>query len=90
MFPADAFAFTKGAPAIYRATAKAERAFCASCGTPLTFRHVDSAEMVDVTAGSLDDPNAVRPNDHIWESARLAWLHLDDNLKRWPGELGEG
>ena len=89
MFPADAFAFTRGTPAIYRATAKAERAFCPACGTPLTFRHVDSADKVDVTVGSLDDPNAVTPDDHIWVSAQLRWLHCDDGLPRHPGERGE-
>lgn len=85
-FRFEAFAFTKGSPAIYKATDKAERTLCARCGTQLTFRHVESSHMVDVTVGSLDDPSAVRPDDHIWESSRLPWLHIDDGLPRWPGE----
>ena len=85
-FPADTFAFTEGEPGVYRATNKAERTFCRDCGTPLTFRHVESAHQVDVTAGSLDNAEAVRPIDHIWNSATLGWLRLDDDLPRFPGE----
>jgi hypothetical protein len=85
-FPVDAFAFVKGTPAIHRATAKAERAFCPACGTQLTFRHADSAQQIDVTAGSLDDPEAVRPDAHIWIASRLPWLALADGLPRYQGE----
>jgi hypothetical protein len=89
-FPAEAFAFTKGTPAVYHATDKAERTFCPACGTQLTFRHVESRHMVDVTVGSLDDPDAVAPGDHIWTSAQVAWLHMDDGLPRYRDERDEG
>jgi hypothetical protein len=89
-FPAEAFAFTKGTPAVFKATPKAERTFCPVCGTQLTFRHVESWHMVDVTVGSLDDPGAVAPGDHIWTSAQVAWLHMDDGLPRYRGERNEG
>jgi hypothetical protein len=85
-FPAGSFAFTQGAPRIYQATDKAERSFCPDCGTPLTFRHVDSAHQVDVTAGSLDNAQDVQPVHHIWDSAKLCWLNMDDGLPRYPGE----
>ena len=85
-FPADSFAFFQGEPAIYRASAKAERTFCPNCGTPLTFRHTESTPQIDVTAGSLEDAQAVRPVHHIWDSARLGWLNMDDGLLRYPGE----
>jgi hypothetical protein len=88
-FPAEAFAFTRGAPAVHKATPKAERAFCAACGTHLTFRHAESPRMIDVTVGSLNDPNVIRPDDHIWTSAQVTWLHLDDSLPRYRGERGE-
>ena len=85
-FPAGSFAITKGAPGRYHASGKAERTFCPDCGSQLTFRHVDSTHQVDVTAGSLDDAEAVRPVDHIWISAQLGWLRIDDGLPRYPGE----
>ncbi|MDP6574220.1 MAG: GFA family protein [Rhodospirillales bacterium] len=88
-FPKDAFAFTEGAPAAYWATDKAERTFCSACGGTLTFVHVESAHQVDVAAGSLDKPGAVRPRDHIWDSSRIPWAHMADGLPRHRGERDE-
>ena len=45
---------------------------------------------MDVTAGSLDAADAVRPQDHIWDSSRLPWLSIDDGLPRHRGERGQG
>ncbi len=89
-YPAGAFAFTKGEPGVFKATDVAERTFCPRCGTQLTFRHQESSHQVDVTAGSLDAADAVRPQDHIWDSSRLPWLSIDDGLPRHRGERGQG
>ncbi len=88
--PADAFAFTRDEPGVFKATEVGERTFCPRCGTQLTFRHDESAHQVDVTVGSLDEAGDVRPRDHIWESSRLPWLAIDDGLPRHRGERGEG
>ncbi len=85
-FPADSFAFTQGDPGIYHASDFAERTFCPNCGTQITFRHVESTHQVDVIAGSLDNAEAVQPVHHIWNSAKLGWLHMDDGLPRYPCE----
>lgn len=80
--PAAAFAFTAGAPAVLRSTPQAERQLCSSCGTALTFRERARPELIDVTAGSLDEPSALRPDEHIWTASQLRWLSLDDDLPR--------
>jgi hypothetical protein len=85
-FPAQSFAFTQGEPGIYRASDFAERTFCPDCGSQLTFRHVESTHRIDVTAGSLDNAEVVHPVHHIWNSAKLGWLRMDDGLPRYPGE----
>ena len=51
---------------------------------------MESAHQVDVTVGSLDDPDAVTPVDHIWASSQVRWLRMDDGLLRHRGERGEG
>jgi hypothetical protein len=79
--PAD-FAFTSGQPSTYRSSAKGQRTHCATCGTQLTFK-LDALDEIDVTAGSLDDPEAVPPHDHTYTSTQLSWLHLDDGLPRY-------
>src|SRR5882757_3478816 len=58
--------FTQGEPAIYRSSPPVQRTFCARCGTPLTYRHDGRAGEVDITIGSLDEPDRVAPADHIW------------------------
>jgi hypothetical protein len=37
---------------------------------------------VDVTVGSLDDPEAVPPQDHTFVDNQLSWVKLDDGLPR--------
>ena len=50
------------------------RGFCPACGTPLTFRYVDSRN-IDLTLGSFDDPYRFTPTSHFGaESWHEAWL----------------
>jgi hypothetical protein len=71
---ADAdFAITQGALAVFRSSAIAERGFCSACGTPLTYRGLDS-DHISVTIGSLDDPAAVAPTGQIAADAAVPWL----------------
>jgi hypothetical protein len=80
---ADAgFAWIKGAPAVYRSSADAERLFCSNCGTQLALR--DEPDYLDVTLASLDEPAAVRPSYHIWTASRIAWFDTVDDLPRYP------
>jgi GNAT superfamily N-acetyltransferase len=81
-FPAAAFTFVTGAPAELRSSAHAVRTFCAACGTALTFREEARPRSVDVTVGSLDEPEALVPRSHTWTVRQLPWLHLDDDLPR--------
>lgn len=69
-------AFTQGEPREF-AWANRFRAFCAQCGTPLTFRAEPESDEIDVTVCSLDNPNAVLPGDHTWTEDRLNWIHPD-------------
>jgi hypothetical protein len=77
-----AFAWTKGEPAVYHSSPKAERLFCPTCGTQLALR--DEPDHMDVTLASLDDPEAVRPSYHIWTASRIGWFDTADDLPRYP------
>lgn len=76
------FAWTRGTPETYLSSTAAARDFCAACGTPLTFRYLDS-EWIDVTLGSLDRPAEVPPGLHLGVESRLPWL---DRLAELPRE----
>lgn len=83
--PATALSFTRGKPRLYRSTPYAERGFCGTCGTPLTFRYLRS-EWTALSIGSLDWPDRVRPEMHWGIESQVPWLALCDGLPRKPIE----
>jgi GNAT superfamily N-acetyltransferase len=78
----DAFAFTSGDPAVLHSTPQATRTFCAACGTALTFQYAAEPSWIDFTVGSLDEPDSLPPDSHIWTSSQLSWLRVEDDLPR--------
>jgi hypothetical protein len=74
--------FTQGAPTVYASSHEAERGFCPSCGTQLTFRRHDYGDRVDVATGSLDDVEAAPPVEQIWTTSRPRWA---GDLSALPG-----
>lgn len=79
----DQFTWTAGAPVRFESSPGVRRAFCAACGTPLTYEAVRIADEVHVTAGTLDDPASAPPTLHVWWEERLSWLHADDGLPKF-------
>lgn len=78
------FSFGDTKPARYKSSPKVSRTFCGSCGTSLTYQHEDRADEVDVTIPTLDDPEQLEPECHIWVSDKLPWLRLEDGLPQYP------
>jgi hypothetical protein len=83
------FRFVLGAPASFASSAPVLRAFCADCGTPLTYRHNDRPDEIDITTCSLDEPEWVPPMHHTWIAQTLPWIHVSDSLPKYSdGETG--
>jgi hypothetical protein len=40
-------------------------------------------DRVQVTLGSLDEPQRVRPDDHVWTQDQLPWFEINDQLRRF-------
>jgi hypothetical protein len=76
------FAWTRGEPASYRSSSIAERGFCGHCGTPLSFRYLET-DKISVTIGSLDHPGRVRPTEQVGIESRVPWL---DEALALPGK----
>ncbi len=76
--------FTKGEMARFRSSSRAVRSFCPNCGTQIAFQEDAKPEITDLTVGSMDEPGAVAPEDHVWTSERIGWLSLDDRLPGVP------
>jgi len=79
-FPVAAFRITRGEPAEFSSSAPVRRTFCAGCGTPLTYRHRDHPDSLDVATCSLDSPGAFPPTHHSWLSHDLPWVKFGDGL----------
>jgi hypothetical protein len=82
MFQQSQVAFTAGKPATYASSGEGKRGFCPSCGTQISFTATYIPGLIDITVGSLDRPDAVRPVLHYWDSERLPWVRLADDLPR--------
>jgi hypothetical protein len=83
-YPREAFRVTSGEPARYRSSPPVTRTFCPTCGTPLTYESSAEPASIDVTVCSLDEPDAVPPQAHVWTEHRVAWLEIADALPRLP------
>jgi hypothetical protein len=75
----DRFTITRGALAIFKSSDVVERGFCSGCGTPLTFRNLESDE-INVSIGSLDDPSAAKPIVQYGIEGRVLRLGVLDAL----------
>lgn len=84
MFEAAQVSFTKAPPTLHASSPEARRGFCAACGTPISFTASFIPGLIDITIGSLDAPEAMPPQLHYWDSRRLPWMRLADDLPRYP------
>ena len=82
-FPRDAFTWLGREPQTYRSSPFAERGFCPTCGSTLSMHEEVIADRVQVTVGSLDAPNRVRIDDHVWTKEQLEWFNVADELPRF-------
>ena len=73
----DSFELTKGKPQEYYSTPQGMRQFCGLCGTQLTFQTV-SNPLIDITLASLDTPDVLQPEDHLWTASKRAYIRTDD------------
>jgi len=83
-FPEKAFTYIKGKPSIYSSSSSGHREFCHKCGTQLCYRETKNTETVDINSGTLDDPEMVKPEFHIYTNNAVSWLKIEDGLPRHP------
>lgn len=81
-FDRSAFAVVEGKAESVSSSPGVERGFCGRCGSQITWSAERLPGLIDVTVATLDDPSALPPEMHIWESRRVPWLELADSLPR--------
>lgn len=89
--PRAAFVLEQGEPASYAVIADSGativRAFCPTCGSPLfIYPEIDGVyytaddDVIEVTAGSLDDPSAFTPDFAVFVSRAPRWATFPEGL----------
>ena len=73
----------EGRTATHQSSHRLIRHFCPDCGTRLFVAPLDAPERIGASLATLDDPDAIRPEMHIWTSARLDWVKFDDGLPQY-------
>ena len=58
------------------------RAFCGECGSPLQVRVDHQPETIDFPVVTLDEPDAIAPEFHIFWGSKVAWFNPGDDLPR--------
>ena len=76
--------YTAGMPATFQSSDSVRRTFCADCGSPLSYWNAAREGEIDLAIGSLDEPAAMPPRDHIWMDDALAWHNPRDGLPLRP------
>ena len=69
----------------YRASPRAQRGFCATCGSTL-FWQADGRETISIAAGSLDGPTGLTTEGHIFCADRGDYYTISDEgyrLEQW-------
>ena len=69
---ANGLEWTRGNPKLFASSNKVRRGFCAECGTPLTY---DWGGPMEVSIGSLDDPESASPVLQVNPSDRLSFFN---------------
>lgn len=85
MFEEAQVEFVEGPPAKFASSPGARRGFCGHCGTQICFTADFLPGLIDVTVGSLDDPERLPPELHYWDAERLPWVQVADGLPRHDG-----
>ena len=86
-YEADAVTVTQGSAQSYKSSSFATRRFCGCCGGQLFYEYTgDQTPPVWVTVGTLDHPESMTPERHVFAADRVPWLHLSDGLPRTEGD----
>lgn len=72
---ASAFRWTAGNPALLQSSSHGQRQFCAHCGTPVAFSSSQRPADIDITIGSLDQPEPWIPTLAVHGENKLPWVH---------------
>lgn len=80
--------FTGEEPKYYVSSPWGLRGFCPHCGSGIVWKARDPAEdwLTNLSPGSLDNPQDVRPDMHVHVDRQLSWYNPDSHLPKVRAE----
>ena len=78
----ESFVFVAGTPGSHESSPDVIRKFCGACGTPLTYEAAVYPGEVHIMAGTLDAPESLKPERHVFDRERMPWMGIADDLPR--------
>jgi hypothetical protein len=81
---ARGLAWTRGEPRRFRSSNKAQRGFCADCGTPMTLEY-DGFD-AEMAICAFDAPATMAPAIQVGVESRLPWISSLDSLPGRPAD----
>ncbi len=86
-FKAEQVRFSSDERKIYESSPGVGRAFCGKCGTPLTWEGNggDLGPIFEFHISTFDNPEVLLPTLHSFDSERIPWFDIADNLPRYEG-----
>jgi hypothetical protein len=67
----------------HQAESGTKRQFCRNCGSSL-FCFVDTDDLVEIDAATLDTPLSLRPEYHIFVRSKVSWFDIQDGKPQHP------
>ncbi|MCA2373876.1 GFA family protein [Agrobacterium genomosp. 3 str. CIP 111-78] len=77
------FEMTRGEASWFQSSDHVRRGFCGRCGTPL-FYDMPGADFINITLGSLDEPQRIRPEAQSNLASKMHWFSELDRLPVEP------
>ena len=89
---ADQVVFIGGNRKIYNSSPDVGRAFCANCGTSLTWETAfgDEGPICAVHISTFDNPDVLTATAHSFYPERISWFDVADDLPRYEGFVAGG
>lgn len=82
VYSTDAVVFSKGEVKYFKSSPFAERGFCATCGSSISYRPLQPAVSPEwegwlmIECGTLDNPTAIVPTWELGVESQMPWLEL--------------
>lgn len=86
--PNGQWRWTGSQPQCFESSPGVRRWFCGRCGSPMAYDADNFPGETHFFAATLDNPDAYKPEFHVFAAEALNWMKVSDRLPRYEGMVG--